>query len=56
MTKVQLTETGRAVWADDDLARRWIATGYAVPFVTVVEVTSRTTVPQPVRMPGVETR
>jgi hypothetical protein len=56
MTKVQLTETGRVVWADDDVARRWIATGYAVPFVTVVEVTSRTTAPSPPRMPGVETR
>jgi hypothetical protein len=55
MTRVQLRETGRVVWADDDVARLWIATGYAVPF-PMVETASRTTVPQPARQLDVETR
>jgi hypothetical protein len=56
MVRVQLLETGRVVWADDDVARRWIANGYAVPFPAVVETASRTTVPQPARQTDVETR
>jgi hypothetical protein len=56
MTRVQLRDTGRVVYADDDVARLWIANGYAVPFPVVVETASRTAVPQPARVSGTETR
>jgi hypothetical protein len=56
MTRVQIQETGRVVWADDDVARLWIATGYAVRFPVVVETASRTAAPQPARLNDTETR
>ena len=56
MTRVVLLETGRVVVADDDLARRWIAEGYAVLAAPVRETASLTSVPTPARVPGTETR
>lgn len=57
MTTVIWKATGRVVVCDDDVARHWIAVGLAVPSdVRLVETASRTTVPQPARHAGTETR
>ena len=55
MVRLQLTQSGGIVYVDEDVARQWVATGFAT-LAPVVETTSRTAVPVPARLRNVESR
>jgi hypothetical protein len=56
MTRVRIRSTGRVVVTDDDLARRWVAEGYAEVVETEAETASRTPTPQPATRKDIEHR